>query len=143
MNHKPTPNPGQRQVGPTRTRDERRELVAALSAEGMSTRAIAPIVGASQRQVARDMSVEPNDSPAPATPVQGVDGKSYVRPERNVWVEPGPPSRVPVAEAAKAKRRTHVCAHVAKRCLSSGVMLEPVDFRSSAFAQDRSAVRHV
>lgn len=37
-------------------REERQEVVAMLAGEGMSTRAIAPIVGASQRTVADDVS---------------------------------------------------------------------------------------
>jgi transposase-like protein len=37
-------------------RDVRQELVAELSAQGMSTRAIAPIVGATKSQVARDIA---------------------------------------------------------------------------------------
>lgn len=48
-------------------RDARQELVAELTAEGMSTRAIAPIVGVSQMQVVRDAQASPetNVSPAP------------------------------------------------------------------------------
>lgn len=60
-------------------RDDRRELVTALAAEGMSTRAIAPIVGTSQRQVARDVAPEPNVSPAPRA-ITGRDGKTYTPP---------------------------------------------------------------
>lgn len=41
----------------------RRELVGLLSAQGMSTRAIAPAVGVSQRQVSSD--VRSNFSPSP------------------------------------------------------------------------------
>lgn len=48
-------------------RDERREVVQLLSNEGMSTRAIAPIVGASFKTVARDMDAPvSNDTPASA-----------------------------------------------------------------------------
>lgn len=39
-------------------REERQELVEYLSGEGLSTRAIAPIVGASQRTVANDLAEE-------------------------------------------------------------------------------------
>ena len=54
-------------------RDDRREMVAILSSEGMSTRAIAPIVGVSQATVAREVRApESNDSP-----VTGMDGKTY------------------------------------------------------------------
>ena len=61
-------------------RDERRELVEYLSGEGMSTRAIAPIVGASvgtihaDRQVFSSEQVEPEVSPRAVT---GLDGKTY------------------------------------------------------------------
>lgn len=44
------------------TRDARRELVAEMSAAGMSTRAIAPVVGVSQKTVDRDVR-ESFDSP--------------------------------------------------------------------------------
>lgn len=53
------------------TRDVRRELVAELAEQGMSTRAIAPIVGASQKTVDRDVR-ESNDSPAPVAEVEPV-----------------------------------------------------------------------
>jgi len=86
-------------------REERQELVGYLSGEGLSTRAIAPIVGVSQKTVDRDVR-ESFDSPAPVrnlTPVSapgdsaedptegvqtpqppasvtGLDGKTYTRP---------------------------------------------------------------
>jgi hypothetical protein len=79
-------------------RDERQDMVRALSAEGMSTRAIAPIVGASQKTVDRDIRGESFDSPEPEppteyldtapgeitdspAPITGMDGKQYTRPE--------------------------------------------------------------
>jgi len=59
-------------------RGERQEMVQMLSAEGMSTRAIAPIVGASKSQVANDLEAGvQNWTPEPANPVQGLDGKTY------------------------------------------------------------------
>lgn len=87
-------------------RDQRQELVGFLAGEGMSTRAIAPIVGASQRTVANDLGeqncspapdpldefagadwVEPDDEPIEAEIVEdeparvtGLDGKSYPKP---------------------------------------------------------------
>ena len=93
------------------TRDERRVIVADLSEQGMSTRAIAPIVGASHETVSKDLqSPVRNLTPAsPSTPdeptfdptpdwdpttgevlagsgenpprVTGLDGKTYTRPE--------------------------------------------------------------
>lgn len=75
-------------------RGERQEMVQMLSAEGMSTRAIAPIVGASFKTVARDAeSPVSNDTP---TPVQGMDGKTYTRPEPQP--EPQAPKRAPLPE---------------------------------------------
>jgi transposase len=71
-------------------RGERQEMVQMLSAEGMSTRAIAPIVGASVGQVHADKQVFRTEH-VEAAPVQGMDGKSYARPEP--------------AEAPKPKRR--------------------------------------
>ena len=69
MSHLPGPSP-------------RRELVAYLAGEGMSTRAIAPIVGVSKSQVANDVEVSRTGHVGPApTPIHGRDGKTYVRPE--------------------------------------------------------------
>jgi hypothetical protein len=60
-----------------------------------STRAIAPIVGASFKTVARDVEAVSNDTPSP---VQGMDGKTYTRPatqpplsrpeSENEWLKP-------------------------------------------------------
>ncbi len=44
---------------------ERRDLVAWLSGQGMSTRAIAPIVGVSKDTVHRDIAGVSNETPAP------------------------------------------------------------------------------
>ncbi|WP_026820179.1 hypothetical protein [Arthrobacter castelli] len=60
---------------------QRQEMVSLLSSEGMSTRAIAPIVGANQATVTRDVGRDAFASPEePAEPVQGMDGKTYTRP---------------------------------------------------------------
>ena len=67
------------------TRDVRRELVAELSAQGMSTRAIAPIAGVTDMTVRRDMAGATNVAPQadPLTgevlerTVTGLDGKTY------------------------------------------------------------------
>lgn len=84
-------------------RDQRQELVGYLAGEGMSTRAIAPIVGVSQDTVVKDiargerfLSPEPEpqeaarsvvaaafarrDEPAAPAKVTGLDGKSYSKP---------------------------------------------------------------
>lgn len=73
-------------------RDERQELVGYLAGEGLSVRAIAPIVGSTKSQVARDVATAPvpNGTPAPVAsegvqsshtpaPVTGLDGKTYAR----------------------------------------------------------------
>jgi hypothetical protein len=66
--------------------EDRTTLVADLTAAGMSTRAIAPIVGVTRQQVSNDRKVAsdlppepdgpvPADAPRPA--VTGIDGKTY------------------------------------------------------------------
>lgn len=59
-------------------RDERRDMVQLLAAEGMSTRAIAPIVGVSNKTVHQDLASEVLPKVTPA-PVAGLDGKTYQR----------------------------------------------------------------
>ncbi len=57
---------------------ERRELVGMLSGEGMSTRAMAPIVGASPKTVARDVATLDLPGVSGDTPtVVGLDGNTY------------------------------------------------------------------
>lgn len=99
------------------TRDERRVIVADLAEQGMSTRAIAPVVGAPRETVRRMVAEgrDPNGSPAsPSTPaeptfdptpawdvtageitdtpeprpVTGLDGKTYTRPEPKETIAP-------------------------------------------------------
>ena len=87
---------------PRLDRSQRRDVVAQLKAKGMSSRAIAPVVGASVATVKRDVaggSAEPpdlapddvvdaeiveiveDDHPvAPVVPITGRDGKTYTRP---------------------------------------------------------------
>ena len=64
------------------TRDQRRELVSELSDEGMSTRAIAPIVGASHMTVKNDLDSGVKNFTPDASPRQitGRDGKTYSAP---------------------------------------------------------------
>ncbi len=57
-------------------REHRQKLVTALSGEGMSARAIAPIVGASPATVKRDVAAGGSDEPPGM--IVGLDGKSYV-----------------------------------------------------------------
>lgn len=74
-------------------RSERQEMVQLLSSEGMSTRAIAPIVGAHHDTVASDLKSAPVGNPTP-TPVQGMDGKAYTKPES----QPAAPKRRPITD---------------------------------------------
>lgn len=65
-------------------RDVRQELVAELAAQGMSSRAIAPIVGVTDRQVRNDIAGG-NDFPPVEQIVIHVDGATgEVQPEREV-----------------------------------------------------------
>lgn len=84
-------------VLPRLDREPRQEFVRELAARGMSTRAIAPVVGTSQKTVVKDAQVIPEVSPAasvtqvapkpwPETvasrpPITGLDGKVYTPPE--------------------------------------------------------------
>jgi len=78
-------------------RGERQEMVQMLSAEGMSTRAIAPIVGATDRTVRYDLAEGGKNFPP--EPVQGMDGKTYARQEpRSEAAEPPAPKRQPLTE---------------------------------------------
>lgn len=68
----------------------RQDVVRELSASGMSTRAIAPVVGVSHMTVSNDLNsgvkpFTPAQAPvpsesAPPSPVTGLDGKTYTRP---------------------------------------------------------------
>lgn len=110
------------------SRDERRVIVSDLAEQGMSTRAIAPVVGANQATVVRDLGArDANASPAeaPAEPsfdptpswdpvdtetgeihteprsITGMDGKTYTRPEPKEETEPIRPRRRPIGDAAR------------------------------------------
>lgn len=96
-------------------RAERREVVALLAGEGMSSRAIAPIVGVTDRAVRKDIAevgtvfppAPPVEAPTRApggghlghagepTPpfVTGLDGKAYSRPEPRETSKPRQPPR--------------------------------------------------
>lgn len=77
-------------------REDRQTLTTMLADQGMSTRAIAPIVGASQRTVANDVSkVAHLESDAPK--VTGLDGKTYGPAESKE------PRRRPITDQAREK----------------------------------------
>ncbi len=64
------------------TRDDRRFASFALAKTGMSSRAIASVVGADQSTVVRDIGqVMHRASPGLASKVDTLDGKTYTRPE--------------------------------------------------------------
>lgn len=89
----------------------RRAVVGELTAAGLSTRAIAPVVGVHFDTVARDARVvdtTPDDDwpeddlptpttfdPEPTPTVTGIDGKTYTRPT------PSKPRRTPLPDAAR------------------------------------------
>lgn len=78
-------------------RDERQEMVKVLSAEGMSTRAIAPIVGVSHKTVVKDgqanRQVVPRVPPAPNSDAELISGAEWspeaVEDEPRFTDEPG------------------------------------------------------
>lgn len=79
--------------------EERREAVAVMTRAGMSTRAIAPVLGISDETVRRDRQAAPtatnvaveNDQPAPAPRVQSLDGRSRPAAQPRRWpVDPAP-----------------------------------------------------
>lgn len=80
-------------------REQRREIVADLRSQGMSTRAIASGLGVNRKTVMEDArQVVQNGPPAPTpcptpSPVIGTDGKTYTQPNR------------PAVTAPTAKRR--------------------------------------
>lgn len=83
-------------------RDDRQEMVKVLSAEGMSTRAIAPIVGASHMQVARDLApsvTNVTDKPRTVESMDGVSRTFQPRPEpQPAPTEPPKPKRRPLTD---------------------------------------------
>lgn len=66
------------------SRDERRELVGELSESGMSTRAIAPIVGKDQSVVVRDRQVMQTPSPEPRGTFEVHSGGGFLNPGEEI-----------------------------------------------------------
>lgn len=69
--------------GDTLTRlgvEMRRDVVKELTAAGMSTRAIAPVVGVNNATVHRDLAAGVADATPEPSNVVGMDGKQYTRP---------------------------------------------------------------
>lgn len=78
------------------SRDERKELVGELAEAGMSSRAIAPVVGANYKTVQKDVRELVHSGPTETT---GTDGKTYTRPAPvapgSYWEEPATPTDPP------------------------------------------------
>lgn len=82
----------------------RRPVVAELSAAGMSTRAISPVVGVSQRQVSTDVrSHFSPDQPAAPSPVTGMDGKTYARSAPSAVTPDYPKEKRPAPQRSMAQ----------------------------------------
>ncbi len=74
-------------------RDQRREIVAGMSAAGMSTRAIGSAIGTGNATVHRDlMASVPDETDGEPRTVLSLDGRerpaSRPAPDENVWIEP-------------------------------------------------------
>lgn len=88
-------------------REERREMIAMLSSTGMSTRAIAPVVGTTRETVRRDIAAATDTNVSvdevPAETVTGLNGKTYQRPVRDL------PAPTPATDTTTAQpRRTPI-----------------------------------
>lgn len=76
-------------------REERQAVSVALSANGMSTRAIAATQGVHQSQIVRDLQT--GDAPR-ITSTTGMDGRNYERPNQ----APAKPRRSPLPDAYRS-----------------------------------------
>lgn len=86
--------------------DMRGDVVKELTAAGMSTRSIAPVVGVSHMTVQRDLAVVTDVPTARPARVVGTDGKSYApsQPAVRVDHETGEVSDAPAPQRAYAPR---------------------------------------
>lgn len=96
-------------------RDERQELVGYLSGEGLSTRAIAPIVGVSQKTADREVRAarESFDSPAPVESWPGFDPTPTLPPRDDDWV-PADPTTGEVVEPDQVAVTEHTVTEKVK-----------------------------
>jgi hypothetical protein len=87
-------------------RDQRQELVGYLAGEGMSTRAIAPIVGTGYDTVQRDLRTDRNRSVERPAVVTSLDGRQRpaARPTAVVDVETGEVLAAPAPERTPPRR---------------------------------------
>lgn len=90
-------------------RELRQPVVRELSASGMSTRAIAPVVGTSNKTVHQDLAAGVTSGNT-SVPVTGLDGKTYRKPEPEVVdaeivdepaPEPPKPRRRPITDQSR------------------------------------------
>lgn len=83
-------------------RDQRREIVASLRSEHLSTRAIAAVVGADHSTVVRDLDATGADAPVAET-VMSIDGRE--RPAARPAPRPAPEPEVLDAELVEAEQQ--------------------------------------
>lgn len=119
-------------------REDRQEVAKVLSRYGMSTRAIAPIIGSSNATVSRDLAepgvtdVTPDDISGPAT-VTGLDGKSYSKPE---------PASEPAEKPVKARRTAlSKAAREASATITAGLDLIESIMADDRFKANKDGVR--
>ena len=86
------------------TRDQRRELTSELADMGMSTRAIAPIVGVHYDTVASDIRAVGNPTGAEPRQITGRDGKTYSAPSPNEPRAVNEKSRSTVTQLASSRQ---------------------------------------
>lgn len=77
------------------SREQRRDIVANLRGEGLSTRAIGAALGIGRMTAQRDLPGVPNGTPGS---VLGTDGKSYAPSSASSGPAPLPESKLPVQE---------------------------------------------
>jgi hypothetical protein len=120
-------------------RDDRRELVGLLAGEGMSTRAIAPVVGVDRKTVERDIAGGTSAPPEPRK-ITGLDGKQYIRPDvRDLMAYPSRDFSELYAAALRDRYRRKAL-HVAKQAqLLRKLTDDPSYRRNVASITDRSA----
>lgn len=123
-------------------REQRREIVAGMSAAGMSTRAIGAAVGVDHKTVVNDRAATGENSPVPET-VMSLDGRERPasRPtgDENVWIEPGADEVVDaelVDESTRPKPPRPKRAPLDKTFMSARVDLERAANRLGSIAND-------
>lgn len=85
------------------SRDERKELVGELASQGMSTRAIAPVVGTNYSTVSRDLKesvANATDQPRMVQSNDGITRTFQPSPPGSYWEEPATPTDSPKPKRA-------------------------------------------